>query len=369
MSQLRIRRAAVAASTFAFLLLPCGTGFADDHGYAGLLRARDLSPFGFLRLDMRPAHADTGEPGTWSIETELAYQNTWALSPAVERYLEALPGTRELGPAEFAAIRALPGENYLVDLELAQLDVTLHHKFSRDWAAYAVLSGATYQGGFMDHGIEGFHNAFGFSTFGRPAVKRDDVNVLFDLKSVRSAVFERPIDGGLLDPTLGVRYAGFRVPRSWRLLAEAAVKLPVGGYRPYLSNGRSDVGLQVSLQRFSVNHAFYLSASAVHYDGSRDSPRTKKQLVPTLVAGFEKRVSGNTHVILQAYGSKSVYSRNETDLSALRKNKYQLSLGTYHRRGRGLFSFAFTENLQNLNNTPDIGFQLGWVYNPVQKPR
>ena len=30
---------------------------ATENGYYGLLRARDLTPFGFLRLDMRPAHA------------------------------------------------------------------------------------------------------------------------------------------------------------------------------------------------------------------------------------------------------------------------------------------------------------------------
>jgi hypothetical protein len=43
----------------------------------GLLRSRDLSPFGGLRLDMRPAHAVSIEPGSWAIETELGYQNTW----------------------------------------------------------------------------------------------------------------------------------------------------------------------------------------------------------------------------------------------------------------------------------------------------
>src|SRR5262249_23563546 len=95
--------------------------------YAGLLRGRDLTPFGFLRLDMRPAHAVSGEPGNWGIETDLGYQNTWALSPATEEYLSKLPGRHALGPADYAAIQALPGENYLIDLELAQLDVTFSY--------------------------------------------------------------------------------------------------------------------------------------------------------------------------------------------------------------------------------------------------
>src|SRR5262245_61231019 len=95
-------------------IAPCAAYAEDSAQFYGLLRSRDLSPFGFLRLDMRPAHAVTIEPGSWAVETELAYQNTWALSPEVEQYLKDLEpsGRRKIGPAEVAAIEALPGENY-----------------------------------------------------------------------------------------------------------------------------------------------------------------------------------------------------------------------------------------------------------------
>ena len=64
---------------------------ADEGGqFYGLLRQRDLSPFGFLRLDMRPAHAVSIQPGSWAIETEIGYQNTWALSKGVEDYFISL---------------------------------------------------------------------------------------------------------------------------------------------------------------------------------------------------------------------------------------------------------------------------------------
>jgi hypothetical protein len=83
------------------------------------------------------------------------------------------------------------------------------------------------------------------------------------------------------------------------------------------------------------------------------------------VLGYERRLTSNTHVVLQGYVSPSVYTRRETDLKELLATKYQLSLGVYRRVGRSLFSFAATENLQNVNNTPDIGFQLGWSYSPA----
>lgn len=41
-----------------------------------------------------------------------------------------------------------------------------------------------------------------------------------------------------------------------------------------------------------------------------------------------------------------------------------MSLGVRHRMNRFLFTFGITENLQNINNTPDIGFQLGVAYVP-----
>src|SRR3954465_7385453 len=106
---------------------------AGDSQFYGLMRERDLTPFGFMRLDMRPAHAVSTEPGSWAVETDVAFQNTWALSPEVEKYLTALEpsGRRELGPREEQAIRDLPGENYLVDLESSVYDVTVHYKLAR----------------------------------------------------------------------------------------------------------------------------------------------------------------------------------------------------------------------------------------------
>lgn len=368
MPRAKLRRRFWCGTVCALLLTHAAALWANDDGYIGLLRARDLTPFGFLRLDMRPAHAISAPAGSWGIETELAYQNTWALSPAVESYLTSLPGRRKFGPAEAQAIRNLPGENYLVDLELAQLDVTLHYKFSSHWGGYVVLSGAAYQGGFLDSTIEQFHRTFGFSTFGRPALRRNDFNILFNLKSAQATAFEAPTDGGLLDPTIGVRYSDIAMPKNWNLVVEAAVKPPIQGRRTLLSTGRTDVGIQASLQHFAKHDAFYVSASGVYYDGSNEIVPTRAQVIPTLVVGYERRLTANTHAILQGYVSPSVYSRRETDLESLLATKYQYSIGVYHRMGRSVLTFAFTENLQNINNTPDVGFQIGWTYSPALSP-
>lgn len=342
---------------------------AEDGQLYGLLRSRDLTPFGFLRLDIRPAHAISIEPGTWAIETEVAYQNTWALSPEVEDYLTALEssGRRDLGPAELQAIRDLPGENYLIDMELALLDVTVHYKISEIWTAYVIASGVSYQGGFLDSTIEGFHDTFGFSSFGRPAVRRNRVNLIYDLKSTQYASLGNPTEGGLLDPTFGLRYTGWTLPGKWHLATEVAVKVPVAGRRELLSTGRTDYGVQVSLQRKGQHHAFYLDAAAVYYDGASHPSPQEAQVIPTLIFGYERMLTARTNLNLQGYISQSVYTRDQTDLDELLGEKYQISVGVRHRLNNMLVTFGITENLQNINNTPDIGFQLGIAWVPATR--
>src|SRR5258708_6753760 len=226
----------------------------------GLLSERDLTPFGFLLMDMRPAHAVWAPPGSWAVEVLLGYQNTWAMSSNVEEYLKSLPGRRRLGPADVAAIRAMPGEAYLVDLELGLVDVALHKRLTEHWSVNATFSAVNYSGSFLDGTIESFHKTFGFESYGRPAVERNNVNVILNLKSAQTVFLNAHLDGGLLDPTFGLRYSFAAGPSPWNLVLEAAVKVPIDGQRDFLSPGHADVGLQPTLPRLPRRHPPYLIA-------------------------------------------------------------------------------------------------------------
>jgi hypothetical protein len=315
---------------------------------------------------MRPAHAIAIERGSFALTTEIGYQNTWALSPAVERYLteQEATGRRDLGPADVQAIRDLPGENYLLDIEQALIDVSVHYKFAEKMSGYFIVNAITYGGGFLDSTIEGFHDAFGFSSFGRPAASRDDVNLIFDLKSAQVALFEAPTDGGLSDPTFGLRYTNVALSETWHLGFEGAVKIPVAGRRAWLSTGRTDFGGQISLQRRIARYALYADFAAVYYAGAREPAPQEAQVIPTLLLGIEYKWTPRTNIILQGYASRSTYTSKTTDLEDLNGLKYQLTLGMRHMRGSLLYTFGITENLQNVNNTPDIGVQLGVAYLP-----
>ncbi len=362
----KVRARRVFSAGFLLSMIPAFAP-AEDGMFYGLLRSRDLTPFGFVRLDMRPAHAVSIDTGRWAIETEIGYQNTWALSREVERYLigRESVGRHRLTREDAAAIRALPGENYLLDIEQSVFDATIHYKFAEYWAAYTTVSVLSFHGGFMDSAIEKFHDTFGFSTFGRPAVARDDTNFIYDLNGAQAEYLgELPAEGGLMDPVFGLRYAGFSLSPRWRLTLEAAAKIPFQGRRTLVSSGRTDFGVQASLQRLGYRHAFHLSTAAVYYAGVRVPAEQDEQLIPTLIVGYEFRLTERTNLNAQAYVSKSVYSHNQTSLNELTSTKFQYSLGVRHRIDRVLVTFGFNENLQNVNNTPDVGFQLGLAYVP-----
>ncbi len=351
----------------AMLLIGAGAqAMADEGQFYGLMRERDLTPFGFMRLDMRPAHAVSTEPGSWAIETDVAFQNTWALSPEVEKYLTGLEasGRRELGPEDVQAIRDLPGENYLVDLEAVVYDVTVHYKLAQNWSGYLVASAVTFRGGFMDSTIESFHDSFGFSSFGRPALARNRVNTVFDLKGTNYVSLDSKDTGGLLDPVFGLRYSSPQRMRGWNFSLEGAVKVPVAGQRDFLSTGRTDVGVQASAQHRGARNAYYVDVAAVWYGGGQAPSPQESQVVPTLVVGYERRLTARTNVNLQAYVSPSLYTSDETELRELRATKYQMTLGLRHRVENHVWTVGLTENLQNINNTPDLGFQLGYAWVP-----
>jgi hypothetical protein len=355
---------------FFFLLLGGESAVAQDapqqYPKFGLLRERDLTPFGFLRLDMRPAHAIWVPPGSWGVEVMLGYQNTWARSPNIEQYLKSLPGRRSLGPADVDAIRALPGEAYLVDLELALLDVTLHRELTDHWSVNATLSGLHYSGGYLDSTIEEFHKTFGSDSFGRPSLARNRVNIIYDLKSAKTPLLlNAPADGGVLDPTFGVRYSIAAAPSPWNLVLESAVKVPIDGQRDFLSTGNTDVGVQATLQRFAGRHAGYASVAAVLTKGSALTGNDRTQIVPTYIVGYEYSMSQRTGIVAQLYVSPSVLKHEDTDLEELLATKYQVSVGVRHRVDTSVWSFGVTENFRNYNNTPDIGFQIGWAYSPA----
>lgn len=334
--------------------------------HTGLLRARDLTPFGLLRLDMLPAHTADAEAGTWTFEIQYAYQNTFILSDNVRDYLEERGGGRvPLRPQDTAAIMALPDDAYYIDGEVGLADLIVQYRVNDYWSTYLTIPYIHYGRGALDSTIESFHDTFGFSQQGRDLVARNRFQLLYKIGDIQFAELERSIEGGFGDPVLGVRYSLPQPRFGWDVVIEAAAKLAVDGERFLLSTGEHDFGLQATLQRRmgrTGRHSVYLAGSAVYYAGGPEIPADQTQIIPTVILGYSYGLTQRTSVILQAYASRSVIQ--ETEIEELTEEKYQLSLGLQSRGRNVLWSLAVTENISNFGNTPDIGMQIGVAYMP-----
>ncbi|HEV8582581.1 MAG TPA: DUF3187 family protein [Thermoanaerobaculia bacterium] len=322
----------------------------------GLMRVRDMTPFGISRLDMLPAHAVPATPGTFAFEVTLSYQNTWALSENVKDYLKARGVERkEIGKEDIAAIIALPGDAYLVDGEFGLVDLTLHYRTSRHVGVYATIPYFTTQGGFLDSTIESFHDAVGFSSAGREFVPRNRWLAVGSLERT-TIVIDGPPDDEFGDPVFGVRYSLAPSVDRYNVVLEAATKLVLFDSDSRLvSTGLDDFGLQLSLQRFFSRNALYLSFAEVYYQ-SPDPGLSKDIWIPTVVAGWETRIAQHTNLILQGYFSRSAVQ--ETTLDELSANKIQATIGIQRIYRGNVIRFGITENLANFDNTPDVGVNL-----------
>jgi hypothetical protein len=328
----------------------------------GPLRIRDMTPFNLLRLDMLPAHAVAAGPGSWAIEADVAYSNTFVMSDNVRNYLEGLGGgRRRLTQADADAILRLGEDAYYVDGEFGLLELTFHYRVSRRSSVYMTLTGYNFTGGIFDGTIESFHDTFGLDNGGRDLVARNGFQVVSSLEGVVLALLRPPVDSGLGDPVFGVRHSRALGGSRFSLVFDGEAKLALRGERLLLSTGTNDYGLQTSLQGKFRRQAVYLSTSLVWTDGRVLGVKLERQVVPTVTAAYEVGVTRHTNAIVQVYASQSTVQ--DSTLDEIKANKYQASLGLRSRRGHLIYGFAVTENLKNFDNTPDVGVSLtvAWV--------
>lgn len=346
-----------------------GKSVESNWSHVGLLRARDVSPFGLLRLDMLPAHTADALEDKWTFEVQMAYQNTFIMSENTRDYLEKRNvGRKSLSGADAAAILALPGDAYYVDGEVGLYDLIVQRRLSEYWSAYLTIPYIRYGEGVLDSTVEEFHSAFGLGQQGRDLVARNHFQIVYGIGNTNLTLLDRETKGGLGDPVFGIRYSLPEPRFGWDVVVEFAAKIALDGKRFLLSTGRNDYGTQVTLQRQlgrDGRHAAYLSGSAVYYAGGPETPGDRTQVIPTFIAGYSYGLTPRTSVILQGYVSRSVIQ--ETNLNELKEDKYLLSLGLQSRTKNFLWSLALTENVKNFENTPDIGAQIGFAYMPKAK--
>ena len=218
----------------------------------------------------------------------------------------------------------------------------------------------SFADGIFDEFIESFHDQFGFDTDHRELLVQDDLTVLSRLGERRLAVLEPP-DDGIGDPVFGARYSLFGDPRKWNLIAEAAIKVAFRDHDFFHSSGRSDYGVQLSLQRFFRKQALYLTrvrGVLQRLRPERRSIRRRSSATGSRRSSSATSASSSARSTASSSSTRSPSTVQGTELEELTAQKYLLSGGLqWYRRG-WVYRLAVTENLRNFENTPDVGATL-----------
>src|SRR5213593_2100575 len=183
-----------AVTGVALILFSLTVASAEDKTeLLGPLRIRDMTPFNILRLDMLPAHAVAAGAGSWAIEADFSYTNTFVMSENVRAYLGQRDSRRPMAQADVDAILGLGEDAYYVDGEFGLLDLTFHYAIAPDASVYFTLPAYSVTGGFLDGTIESFHNSIGNGAAGRDLAPRDRFQTVLSLEGLHSSFLEAPV--------------------------------------------------------------------------------------------------------------------------------------------------------------------------------
>ena len=348
----------VRLALFVVLAASSSSLLAEDLGLVGPLRLRDVSPLSLFRLDMPPAHGVNAIEQGWGLELGYTHSNLYLLSKTAEAWLQQRGRRENLSLAEAEELLEEPGDVFLFDGEVSVLNLTVGYALSPRWQAMVTVPYHSYGGGLLDRPIENFHEAVGLGHDGRPYLPRNSIHVVARLGDQRQVIVTDDGSSGLGDAVLTVRYNRELSEKLFGVV-EGAARMPTGKQHLYFSKEDPEFGIQSSLQYQKGIHGYYASLSYIWVADEPFFPEVSD--TPTLMLGFERRLSGTTALLLQGTWSQSTI--REVEQSDLTKARMQVSIGLRRQVGRVSTSIALTENIIHLNNTPDVGlhFGIGWI--------
>ena len=326
----------------------------------GPLRVRDQFPLsmGFLLFD--PIGATVLEPGGWQVDLISTLTNTFATSDVLEGVLEERTGRSPLTSEFLTALDASdPGAGvFVVDGELMRSAIAVRRGIGRGVQLEVSIPFLSYRGGALDSSVESFHDTFSFEQGGRLGVPRD--TCLVDVRG-RSGAARVDRDPGLVlgDIVVGAKFrlAEPNAKRRYHLALDALVKLPTGDEDALASNGSLDFGAQLVATRYYARSCLHLSVGLLRL-GEWDALGIDSQIVPSALIGWERSLGARTSGLAQLTVSQTPF--DDLGLDELSASSIQLTIGVKRVIWRDhVFFVGLTENIQNFDNSQDIGIHLG----------
>ncbi len=347
------------------------SAFDDPRGVLGddtigvPLRVRDYTFPSFLVLGFAPMPSAPLGRGNYAFELHGSVINDFQASDAVEEYLARTRADgvrRALDQNDVDAILAMPeGDAFYIDAEYDAADFAFFYGLTDKLDVGLAITALHYTGGRLDGSIFDFHEDTGYGQQGRDYVLDNQFQVVFGGgdKIPPLVTLDGAGESGIGDPSLFVRYAFRSRSNGWQYGLTLGVKPPVANTNRFLSTGSWDYGLQLVADRRFKNNAVIVNLSAVKA-GTFEQNGFDPPLLPAIHLSWLYRFQRfpRTRVMLQALVAEHPF-RDLVD-SDLTKLETQLTLAMKWNTPLGVIGLGLTENVFNMDNTPDIGLHLSW---------
>ena len=248
------------------------------------------------------------------------------------------------------ALAAFDGETMLTNLSYNQT-------FAEVWSWGIDIPWVSYEGGFLDSFVDGFHDALGFGSGGRDLVRRDRLFYTVQVDG-QTAVDLRHSEQDLGDVRIYLGRSLLDTPNR-SLAVHGLVKIPTGKVDSLSGSQAMDAGAWLQYGQVDVFGLSRLSMTAMlggmYLGQGALLPQLQRDFIPVGHLGFGYQVHERMQLLMQADAQGAPF---DIDLSLLGRTGLQGTLG-----GRLFFKpslwldLGVVEDLYS-NSLPDVIFHL-----------
>lgn len=310
------------------------------------------------------------QPGGWSpaaqhSQWKLELTSTSANSFAKSRlFAESL---RELDDESVSIRHAADrfnGPLFVVDGEVQTTTFRAVRSYGDGFRFAIELPVMSYEGGWADEVIEGFHEAFGLRDDERPFARQDDYFVrvpgrTFDATNgmVGSEIGDIALHGAWSRP-----YRGSETVR-WGVVT--SLELPTGDASTLRGSGSADASFGLMASHTGRRMTAHASAFMTRL-GEHETLGTPVQFVSSGSAGIGWKATGSTAVLLQAGTWESPL--RELGFAELSDAIWQVTVALRHMiTDRTAIHIAVGENVKSFENSSDLVVQIGLTRLPKRR--
>jgi hypothetical protein len=254
-------------------------------------------------------------------------------------------------------IRDSPHWSVHLDMEWAELNLKYKKAISDSLEISAELPILSFNGGFLDNGLDWYHTTFGFPDYGRRS--RPANQFLYQVKKDKTLIVEGENGQvGFGDLKLSAKKVLMKMDDQPFLSLKGAVELPTGNPDTGYGNGSLDLGLFVQLEKKLTEYLQATGNLGWVIPGSLKAQESIG-LKNYWYGGFGMEWKPWKRISLLGQISAQTSPFPETGLDFIDNPALVLSLGGRYYLDRNCFELSLTEDL-NTSGVPDftISFSL-----------